>query len=227
MGGHHDACQGDSGGPLVAYKPDGTPVLIGITSFGNGAGDDNADPHCGRPMSGGFYARVAGFVVWIRARGDPSMMPPASAPRPPSPPPPMDTCTLATAHTEGGCNLDYISGLNKQIYDMLRWGHWARPVVHARQVLQRGVDPPPGELYFGELSPDQAECQPGGYGATITGGCDASTYRSFSLAHGGKMARSTKLVKIIPSVDARLRSATNTKSMENPSPLPIKIRAAS
>ena len=134
MAGLHDACQGDSGGPLVAYKPDGTPVLIGITSFGNGAKGDFADPHCGRPMSGGFYARVAGFVDWIRARGDPSMMPPAPPPRPPSPPPPMDTCTLADVHDEGGCNLDYTSGLNQQIYDMLRWGgmEFDREVVRAQ-----------------------------------------------------------------------------------------------
>ena len=175
-------------------------------------------------MSGGFYARVAGFVDWIRARGDPSMMPPAPPPRPPSPPPPMDTCTLATAHTEGGCNLDYISGLNQQIYDMLRWGGIELDRSYTRTEFSNdGVDPPPGELYFGELSPDQAECQPGGYGA-VTGGDIKHMSAGFLI---GTRCKNGEVYRIgqhnSVGVDARLRSATNTKSMENPSPLPIKI----
>ena len=60
------------------------------------------------------------------------------------------------------------------------------------------MDPPPGELYFGELSPDQAECQPGGYGATITGGCDIK-HMSAGFHHRTlTMAGQYKVGPIIP-----------------------------
>ena len=48
--GRHDTCQGDSGGPLVAYAADGTPRLVGVTSFGEG---------CAGKYFPGVYARVA------------------------------------------------------------------------------------------------------------------------------------------------------------------------
>jgi len=52
--GGHDTCQGDSGGPLVAYGADGTPRLVGITSYGRG---------CAGKYSPGVYARVAADPV--------------------------------------------------------------------------------------------------------------------------------------------------------------------
>jgi secreted trypsin-like serine protease len=48
--GGTDTCQGDSGGPLLARALDGTPRLVGATSFGDG---------CGQPGKPGVYARVA------------------------------------------------------------------------------------------------------------------------------------------------------------------------
>jgi trypsin len=48
--GGTDTCQGDSGGPLLATALDGTPRLVGATSFGDG---------CARAGEPGIYARVA------------------------------------------------------------------------------------------------------------------------------------------------------------------------
>jgi trypsin len=48
--GGTDTCQGDSGGPLLATALDGTPRLVGATSFGDG---------CAQPGKPGVYARVA------------------------------------------------------------------------------------------------------------------------------------------------------------------------
>lgn len=50
-----DACQGDSGGPLVADAADGTPRLVGITSWGDGCGE----------RSFGAYSRIAALRGWI------------------------------------------------------------------------------------------------------------------------------------------------------------------
>lgn len=50
-----DACQGDSGGGLVV-DVNGTPVLAGVTSTGNG---------CGVPEFPGVYARVTNYLPWI------------------------------------------------------------------------------------------------------------------------------------------------------------------
>ena len=47
--GSVDACQGDSGGPLIARRPEGTPVLAGIVSYGEG---------CGRPEFPTVYTKV-------------------------------------------------------------------------------------------------------------------------------------------------------------------------
>ncbi len=51
-----DTCAGDSGGPLVAFGPGDTPLLAGITSWGNG---------CAEPLYPGVYARVLAGREWI------------------------------------------------------------------------------------------------------------------------------------------------------------------
>ncbi len=54
--GGKDACDGDSGGPLILRAPDGTEVLVGLTSWGDG---------CGRPHAFGVYSRVDAVFDWI------------------------------------------------------------------------------------------------------------------------------------------------------------------
>lgn len=49
-----DTCQGDSGGPLVSKGSDGRWYLVGITSYGNGCGDQV-----------GVYTRASTFHNWI------------------------------------------------------------------------------------------------------------------------------------------------------------------
>lgn len=75
--GGTDTCQGDSGGPLFGHRPDGSPVLVGATSIGDG---------CARPGKPGVYARIADAALreWVRgvdaSAVDGDVTPPAAAP---------------------------------------------------------------------------------------------------------------------------------------------------
>ncbi|CAL1267214.1 unnamed protein product, partial [Larinioides sclopetarius] len=56
--GRVDSCRGDSGGPLMDKRPDGTWVVYGVTSFGDG---------CGKRRKYGVYASVLAHLGWIKA----------------------------------------------------------------------------------------------------------------------------------------------------------------
>lgn len=55
-----DACYGDGGGPLLQFKEDGQPVLMGLTSGGEG---------CALAGFPGVYMRTAPFVPWFKKVG--------------------------------------------------------------------------------------------------------------------------------------------------------------
>lgn len=54
--GGYDTCTGDSGGPLVGISNDGEPVLVGVTSWGEG---------CALERKPGIYANVTTYLPWI------------------------------------------------------------------------------------------------------------------------------------------------------------------
>lgn len=56
-----DTCQGDSGGPISTLDAQGCPVVVGLTSFGQG---------CGRPSKYGVYTRVSKYREWIERHSD-------------------------------------------------------------------------------------------------------------------------------------------------------------
>ena len=92
-GGGKDSCQNDSGGPIFKFD-NGTPVQVGVVSFGEG---------CARAGSAGVYARVSGVADWIDQQicalssvNRPSNCSPASrVPTPASTPAPTPATTPA------------------------------------------------------------------------------------------------------------------------------------
>lgn len=83
--GGKDTCKGDSGGPLLARRAAGRYVQIGVTSWGQGCGE-NDHP--------GVYTRVSAYADWIRTvtggAAPAAVTRPAEPPAPPTAPPADD-----------------------------------------------------------------------------------------------------------------------------------------
>ncbi|MBB4664950.1 S1 family peptidase [Conexibacter arvalis] len=77
-------CRGDSGGPLIVLRPDGTPVVVGVTSWGS----QDCDPRV--PQA---FTRLSTYAGWIASQV-------ASSPTPPEPPP-APVAAVPTAETRG------------------------------------------------------------------------------------------------------------------------------
>lgn len=60
-----DSCQGDSGGPLFSVEEDGSPVLVGIVSWGIG---------CARKHLPGVYAKVSSALDFIQEHANPTIL---------------------------------------------------------------------------------------------------------------------------------------------------------
>ncbi len=54
--GGKDSCQGDSGGPIFTKRPDGSLLLLGTVSFGEG---------CARPQKYGVYTDISAVKDWV------------------------------------------------------------------------------------------------------------------------------------------------------------------
>lgn len=87
--GGKDSCQGDSGGPLIVPVGDGSWLLAGIVSSGNG---------CARPGYPGIYTRVSRYQAWI-GQYVPATTPPTATPTPTQPVPPTATPTVTPTFT--------------------------------------------------------------------------------------------------------------------------------
>jgi secreted trypsin-like serine protease len=97
--GGTDTCQGDSGGPMLVYMPDGSPRLVGLTSFGEG---------CAEPGYPGVYAEAVGQPIrsWIAEHVPeaiaPPAPPPAAPPAAPAPAPAAPAPSGRPASSAGG-----------------------------------------------------------------------------------------------------------------------------
>jgi len=56
--GHKNGCSGDSGGPILTYTPYGTPLLLGLSSWGSDAGCKQHDAYT-------VAAKVSSAISWI------------------------------------------------------------------------------------------------------------------------------------------------------------------